>query len=93
MLNYSILPENLQGGMRRYIEDGIPPGGFLQACLANDLTDAVGRASSKTWEYLFSVAMFLYHELPGRGYSESPWGSREAITGHIERIRTAKSEA
>jgi len=87
MLNYSVLHEHLQGGMRRYIEDGIPPGSFLQACLANDLTEAVGHASSQTWEYIHSVVMFLWNELPGRGYSESPWGSREAIERHVERMR------
>lgn len=92
MLDYSILPEILQGGMQRYIEDGIPPGDFLQACLANDLTMALGKASSQTWDYVFSVAMFLWNELPARTYPECPWGSREAIRNHIERRQLAKGE-
>lgn len=90
MLNYSILPENLREGMQVYIERGIPPGDFLQACLANDLSEAIGRASTRTWDYLHSTMMFCYNELPSRSYSESPWGSREAIKNHIERRHLAR---
>ena len=78
MLNYDLLPINLRDGMKLYIEKGIKPGSFLTACLANDLVGAMGRASSATWNYLFSVASFLYNELPARS-DTSPWGSYEAV--------------
>jgi len=90
--DYSILPENLQGGMKRYIEDGIKPGDFLTACLQNDLIMAVGFASSKTYDYLYGVTYFLYNEVPGRGSPHCPWGSREAVLRHIERIGAAKAK-
>ena len=66
MFDYTVLPENLQGGMQRYIEHGILPGDFLTACLENNFVEAMGRASSRTYEYLHAVASFLYNELPTR---------------------------
>jgi len=79
MTNYSGLPDNLQGGMKRYIEDGIPTGDFLRACLSNDLMGAVGHASTKTYEYLHSVLMFLYNEAP---YQSS--GNKEVVKEWIK---------
>ena len=90
MLNYSVLPDNLQDGMKRYIEHGIKPGSFLTACLENDFVYAVGKASDQTWEYLYDVAMFLYNELPGRGYPDCPWGSRKAVERHMDRMQSAR---
>ena len=43
-INYEMLPESLRSGMRRYIEDGVIPGGFLVAVLSDSLSDAMGRA-------------------------------------------------
>lgn len=34
------LPENLRDGLRRYVEHGVKPGGFLCACIENDLLTA-----------------------------------------------------
>jgi len=83
MLNYSVLPINLQGGMKRYIEDGIRPGSFLTACLENDFVGALGVASNKTYDYLHGVGMFLWNELPARGYPNCPWGNRKAVVDWI----------
>jgi len=82
MLDYSVLPENLQGGMKLYLERGIKPGSFLTACLANDLVGALGSVGPPSgiseWDYVSSVCYFLYNELPGRG-RESPWGGTMGI--------------
>ena len=90
MLNYSILPDNLQDGMKRYIEHGIQPGSFLTACLENDFVGALGVASNKSYGYLHDVGMFLWNELPGRGYPDCPWGNREAVERHMERMQGAR---
>lgn len=86
--DYSALPENLQEGMKLYLEQGIDPGCFLTACLENDFVGALGVASSKTYDYLFRVASFLYNELPSRSYENSPWGSKE----NVQRWRKARQE-
>lgn len=51
-INYSLLPERMQGDMKRYVEEGIPPGDFLRAVLENKI--------ARMWEF----ANFLYNELP-----------------------------
>lgn len=84
MYNYNILPENLRHGMKLYIEEGIRPGSFLTACLANNLVQAVGGASSQTWDYIFSVCDFLWNELPAPAGENSPWGSHEAVKKYME---------
>ena len=86
MPDYYTLPVNLQAGMKRYIEQGIPTGDFLRCCLANDFVGAVGGASQRSYEYLHAVGMFLWNELPMREYPDCPWGSYEAVNQHIKRM-------
>lgn len=92
MFKYERLPENLREGMRLYVERGIKPGSFLSACLANDFIGAVGTASDQSFEYLHSVGMFLYNELPGRG-PDSPWGSLDNINNWKGMISTTSEES
>lgn len=92
MLNYSLLPENLQDGMKRYIEDGVPTGDFLRFCLENRLVEAVGQASTRHWNYIFSVCDFLYNELPDPERPESPWGTKEAVKNHLERVQNLRRQ-
>ncbi len=40
-VDYSPLPEHMQDGMRRYIENGIEGGSFMMAVLCNDLMGAI----------------------------------------------------
>ncbi len=84
MIDYSRLPDNLREGMQRYIEEGVPTGDFLRACLSNDLMDAMGRASTKTFDYVHSVLMFLYNDVPIWTRDGRPWGSKEAVKRWIE---------
>jgi hypothetical protein len=71
-INYGSLPEHLQGGMRRYIEQGIEPGSFLQAALQNKLVEALGQADLISRACIFSVADFLYNQVP-----LACWGSEQ----------------
>ena len=44
-LDYSLIPnQNMVEGIKRYVEHGVSPGGFLTALLTNDLTGALNRA-------------------------------------------------
>lgn len=79
MYNYNILPEHMQGGMKRYIEDGIPPGGFLYAVLCNDLMGAVRKADDINQHRLIDYARFLYNEAPSNCY-----GSPQKVEAWID---------
>ena len=85
-MNYEALPENLRGGMQRYIEDGIAPGDFLVACLSNNLMGAFGRAGPPGgWEigaYVEAVVRFLYNDAPHQCH-----GSPDKVRLWIQRFK------
>ena len=64
-INYSKLPEHMQGAARRYIEKGHPPGQFLTAVICNDLFKAVGHADEENQKALVTWVKFFYNEAPG----------------------------
>jgi hypothetical protein len=95
MLDYTKLPPASCGGMKRYIEDGIPPGSFLQAVLSNDLVEAFAYADTYSRMQIEEYANFLYNELPGRGSNIDLWGSRKVVeewikTGGLHGLRAAQ---
>lgn len=77
--DWSLIPEHMIGGLRRYIENGIEPGSFLEAVLCNDLKGAVGRADQTNKHRLHDYIMFLYNFAPS-----SCWGSPEKYTAWVE---------
>lgn len=83
------IPERMEGPIRRYLEDGIPPGGFLTAVFANDLVGAFGKADSENAANLSAYAAYLYNRCP-RG----AWGSYERVENWCDlRRRIAAKEA
>lgn len=80
MIDYSILPGELREGMRRYVEHGIRPGGFLMACLSNDFVEVIRHCQDDiNVRRLCDVAKFLWWELPS-----TLWGSRERVNQYSE---------
>ena len=71
-INYGRLPPHLQGGVKRYVEQGIQPGGFLTAVIENNLQLAVGHADPVSLAALRDITRFFYNELPSKC-----WGTRE----------------
>jgi len=81
-INYERLPPHLQGGVQRYIEQGVPPGDFLTAVITNDLFLAISHADSTSLAALPDIVRFFYNESPSRC-----WGTPEKMktwmeTGH-----------
>ena len=87
-LNYYEVAENLHAGLMMYFEHQVRPGRFLTACLENDLTNALGYASTKTWDYVFNVMNFLYSNAPG-----GSWGSKENVKNWTEKNATGLRSA
>lgn len=79
-LDYSGLPAHYRGGMRRYMEDGILPGDFLQAALRNNLSEAVSRVDNLV--SLPLVVEWLWNEAPA-----PCWGSPAKVKAWLERFR------
>ena len=74
MDNYAGLPEGLQGGMKRYVEDGIQAGHFLTAVLSNDLLGAVSRADGTNVKLIPEIVRWIYNEAPS-----NCWGDEERV--------------
>lgn len=73
------LPDELKASIDRYVSAGIPTGGFLQACIENDLREAVGRADFHNMHVLPAVIGYLVNEVP------SPcWGYRGVFKNWID---------
>jgi len=78
-IDYSKLPESLQGGAKRYIEHGILPGNFLQAVICNDLIQSLITADLENRKLLFKIVSFWYTEAPS-----TCWGSWEKMKEWIK---------
>ncbi len=77
-VSYAMLPEHMQSGARRYVEQGLPPGSFLRSVLENNLVAAASNGDSINQQALFVWATWLYSEAPG-----SCWGNQKAVQDWI----------
>jgi len=68
------LPSRYHDGMERYLNEGIDPGGFLTACLENNLSESYARADVESKEYIPTIVFWLYNSCPSPA-----WGSPEKV--------------
>lgn len=78
-LDYSSLPEGLEGCMRRYIEDRLQPGSFLSAVLENNLRESFATADNVNRYAMFDIVSWVYNNAPA-----SCWGSPEKVKQWLE---------
>lgn len=87
--NWDLIPEHCRAGLRRYIEEHQPVGGFLTAVLENDLKRAVRNADGVNRARIADYIVFLYTYAPVGCY-----GSKEIVSEWLgEKIDTPKSAA
>ena len=75
MIEYNI-PYHMHAGVQRYVEHGLPPGGFMTAVLCNDLVGAAVRADGENQHYLCEWGRFIIHGLPALAH-----GSKDVVDG------------
>jgi len=80
----SHLPERFRESIERWILEGIPPGRFLEAVLANDLKESFARADDVSVVELPGLVSWLYNHAP-----MNCWGSREIMDSWREMKRTS----
>jgi hypothetical protein len=78
--DWSLIPYHMIGGLRLFIEDGIPPGSFLTALLSNDLRETFARADEENSRSIKNWLIFLYNYAPS-----DCWGSPAKFNAWIER--------
>lgn len=79
------VPAHMHGAVERYMINGINPGSFLYAVMANDFKGAVGRADDVNFRYLKEWANFVYWEVPcdaqGSHEKVQAWMARGGMNG------------
>ena len=75
------LPEHTEGALRRWVENGIYPGGFLESVLTNDLFGAVGQADRRNIAALPDIVTFIYNRVP-----QGAWGSKKIMQEYAEKF-------
>ena len=61
----NLIEPRFKKSLDRYVEHGIPPGGFLNAVLENNLTESFARADQFAIENLRHIVAYIYWEIPG----------------------------
>jgi len=77
-----VLPEHLRESLIEYVFSGRPTGGFLEACIDNDLHQAVNRADPESLNVIPAVLGYLYLDCPA-----GCWGFKGAAQRWIEKKR------
>lgn len=82
-----LIPSHMHGGLRRYLDDKIAPGGFMMAVLENNLKEAVGRADHMNLRALPEYVSFLYNYAP-----RNCWGSPEKVATWLSEEREVPND-
>ena len=79
---YYPVSEMIIDSLERYLNNGIMPGGFLTACLENNLREALGRADEFNRATIFNIVHYLHNYIPS-----SAWGSPDHIEYWLEQFK------
>jgi hypothetical protein len=82
------IPEHMRGGVIRYVENGIPPGHFLQAIFCDSLVEACGRGDAENLALIPAYAKLLVNQCPalcwGSPGDYRQWVGRGGINGNAK---------
>lgn len=81
------IPSRIKPALDRYVKEGILPGGFLQAVISNDLTEACFRADDENLKNIPAYVHYLYNEVP-----MECWGSKEKMERWSINVRKKRDE-
>jgi len=68
------IPDYMIGGIDRYVNEGIIPGGFLSAVICNDLKETFGQADDINFHNVPAYVNYFYNYAPS-----ACWGSKEKM--------------
>jgi hypothetical protein len=75
---FRLTDKNIES-LKRYVDQKIPPGGFMHAVLTNDLRRACGQADINNRRKIFEYVEWLYNEAPA-----DCWGSIEKVNAWLD---------
>jgi hypothetical protein len=77
-----LMTEQCRVALNRYISHGVPPGGFLQAVICNDLMSAVSHADMENINLIPEYVKYLFNDALG-----DCWGSPKIMQEWMEKFR------
>ena len=77
-----MIPDHMMGAIRRYVDDGLPPGSFLEAVITNNLRDAVAYADATNINLLPEYVRHFYNDEPS-----GCWGSEANMQEWMAGVR------
>ena len=87
--DYPMIPAHTQAALRRYVEQGSVPGGFLIAVLTNDLMGALAQADSDNILVLRDICTFVYNNVPSDAWGNDDkvyaWSS-DSLFNNVDRV-------
>ena len=78
---YCMIKESTIQSINDYAQKGYRPGGFVNAVLANDLMEAMGRADIENRLSLHAICTYIYNEI-----GSDLHGSYEAVKKHLDNV-------
>ena len=78
-MNEYNMPDMTLHCLKEYVENRVPPGGFLYAVLTNNLIESFGRADEGNSASLQQIVRYLYNEMPA-----DCWGSPAKVKAWLE---------
>ena len=83
---YYNVPDHTKGALERYILRGIPPGGFLEAVLSNDLKGAFARADIENRNAMYEIVTWIHNYAPS-----GCWGSKDRVNEWLKSFHSKPS--
>lgn len=77
----------LEASIMRYVNDGVPTGGFLNAMLENNLVETFGRADTESTLAIPRLINLLYNDVPS-----TCWGSPKKVAKWFQRHAEAREK-
>ena len=69
-----MIPPITKDQIDEYVKNRIPPGGFLNAVLSNNLMESFYRADDINRHHMFDIVKYLYNDVPS-----DCWGSDDKV--------------
>ena len=85
-VDYSLISEDMQDSVRKWLEDGLLVGDFLKAALQNKFVQAYNFAPDAQKEHIQNWCWWLWNVAPARC-----WGSEENVTEWARKHRERRN--
>lgn len=79
--------EDIIASLQIYLNEGTPCGGFLNAVLENNLSEAFGRADIRNERNLRNIIGYVRQYIPS-----DRWGSKERVDNWLDYVQKEKKK-